>query len=64
MDETSVQRGHDYITLFVDLTFKKTIHISDGKSHETVSDFALAFEDSKGIKDNITDISCDMSVSV
>ena len=61
MDETSVQRGHDYITLFVDLTFKKTIHISDGKSHEAVHNFASAFEDSKGIKANITDISCDMS---
>lgn len=31
-------KGHDYITLFVDLKEKKTLHISDGKGNETVID--------------------------
>jgi transposase len=61
IDETSVKRGHDYISLFVDLMRKRTIHISDGKGHETVTDFATNFVDSNGVRENITDVSCDMS---
>ncbi len=30
LDETSVAKGHDYITLFEDMEQKRTIHISDG----------------------------------
>ncbi len=61
MDETSIKKGHQYITLFVDLIQKRTLHISDGKGSQTVTDFAKAFVDSKGIKKNISDVSCDMS---
>jgi len=61
IDETSRLKGHDYITLFVDLMAKKTIHISEGKSHEAVHDFVTHFEDSKGERKRIKDVSCDMS---
>jgi transposase len=61
VDETSVKKGHDYISLFVDLNHKKTIHISEGKDHQTVLDFAETFEQNKGIKEKILDVSCDMS---
>ena len=61
VDETSVRKGHDYISLFVDLKKKKTIHISEGKGHQTVVDFAEIFEQCKGIKARVTDVSCDMS---
>jgi transposase len=33
MDETSIAKGHEYITLFVDLEERKTVHISAGKDH-------------------------------
>jgi len=39
MDEASVTKGYDYITLFVDLNERKTCYITDGKDHQTVSDF-------------------------
>jgi transposase len=61
VDETSVKKGHDYISLFVDLHKKKTIHISEGKGHQTVIDFAEIFEQYKGIKAEVSDVSCDMS---
>ncbi len=32
MDETSIAKGHDYITLFVDLQEKRTIHPDSNKS--------------------------------
>ena len=35
IDETSLKRGHDYISLFVDLSERKTIHVSPGKDHKT-----------------------------
>jgi transposase len=40
MDETSVAKGHDYITLFVDLQNKKTVYVADGKGNKTVKEFA------------------------
>jgi transposase len=61
IDETSRKRGHEYITLFVDLENRKTIHIAPGKGHETIADFVHSFRDSKGKVDHVTDVSCDMS---
>src|SRR5579864_5509799 len=31
MDETSIAKGHKYITLFVDLLLRRTIHVAEGK---------------------------------
>lgn len=61
MDETSVTKGHDYITLFVDMEERKTMYIADGKDHTTVEDFVNDFKEHKGDVDNIKDVSCDMS---
>jgi len=61
IDETSLKKGHNYISLFVDMNAKKTIFVTEGKGHETVADFALALEGSNGKRDNIGDVSCDMS---
>ncbi len=61
MDETSIAKGHDYITLFVDLLEKRTVHISDGKGSATVVDFVEYLEDRKGDREQITNVSCDMS---
>jgi transposase len=61
MDETSVARGHDYITLFVDLLKKKTIHISDGKGVNTVEEFADILPYYKAKPEQIKEVSCDMS---
>ena len=61
MDETSRRKGHDYITLFVDLDQKKTVHIAEGKGHETVKSFVAELASHGGSSDQITDVSCDMS---
>jgi len=61
MDETSVAKGHEYITLFVDMHERKTIHIADGKGHETVKDFTSYLEEHQAEPDQITSVSCDMS---
>lgn len=61
MDETSKRKGHDYITLFVDLQQKKTIFITEGKNQETVKAFADDLRTHNGKPEAITDVSCDMS---
>jgi transposase len=61
LDETSIAKGHEYITLFVDLVERKTLHISAGKDNKTVVDFVGELEAKKGDRKAIKQVSCDMS---
>jgi transposase len=61
VDETAARRGHDYVSLFVDLDEKKTIFVTEGKGSETVEAFANDLKAHKGTPEQITDVSCDMS---
>jgi transposase len=61
LDETSRAKGHEYITLFVDLLERRTIFITEGKDNTTVQRFAEDFEAHKGRVDNVKNVSCDMS---
>lgn len=61
MDETSRAKGHEYITLFVDLLKRRTIFITEGKDNLTVARFAYDFQKHNGQVKDIKDISCDMS---
>ena len=61
MDETSRAKGHDYVTLFVDLKERRTIFVTEGKGHETVKAFADDLNAHNGSPDQISDVSCDMS---
>jgi transposase len=61
MDETSVAKGHDYITLFVDMHLRKTLHIAEGKGSETVKDFVEYLSEHNGKPEQIEAVSCDMS---
>lgn len=61
IDETSSRKGHNYLTLFVDLKERKVIFITQGKSGETVEEFVKDLEEHKGKADNIKQVCCDMS---
>jgi len=61
MDETSRAKGHEYITLFVDLQKRRTIFITEGKDNTTVKEFVKDLEVHNGNKESITNVSCDMS---
>ncbi len=60
MDETSKRKGHDYITLFVDLLKKRTVFIAEGNDQKTVESFADDLRAHKGDPKAVTDVSCDM----
>ncbi len=55
------QKGHDYVTLFVDLKERRTTFVAKGKGHETVDAFAEDLNIHNGSPDQISDVSCDMS---
>lgn len=61
MDETSRTKGHKYITLFVDMLKGKTVHVADGKDNQTVNEFVKSLETHNGNRNQVTDVSCDMS---
>jgi len=61
IDETSARKGHDYITLFVDMDKKSVVHIEEGRGAETIKGFAAELE-AKGAKaEQIKEVSSDLS---
>lgn len=61
MDETS-KKGHNYITVMVNLKEKKVLHVANGKDHTTVDVFVEDFQLHNGSPDNIKVVTCDMSL--
>ena len=61
VDETSKAKGHDYVSLFVDLAERRTIFVAEGKGSETMAAFTQDFKGHHGNPDDITDVSIDMS---
>ena len=61
IDETSV-KGHNYITLFMDMETSKVMYIAEGKKSSTIYEFKNFFEEHKGKVENIEVFTCDMSL--
>lgn len=61
IDETS-KKGHNYITVVADLIEKKVIHVASGKDSSTVNGFAEDFKEHNGKTENISVVTCDMSL--
>lgn len=61
VDKTSNKRGHNYVTLFVDLEEPKTIFVTEGKDASTLSQFKEDLESHKGAREAIEEICCDMA---
>lgn len=61
VDETAARRGHDYVSLFVDLAEKKVVFVTEGKEAKTVAAFAEHLKARGGTTEAITDVTCDMS---
>jgi transposase len=61
VDETSNKRGHNYITIFVDLKKSKVLYATEGKDSSTITSFKKAFKEHNGNVTSVENISCDMS---
>jgi len=60
-DETSSKRGHDYVSLFVDLNGPDVIFATEGKDSSTVKRFKEDLIAHGGAEENIKQMCCDMS---
>jgi transposase len=63
IDETAGKRGHNYISLMVDMVKRKLLFAVEGKGHETLKAFKADLEAHGGDADNIREASLDMSKS-
>ena len=61
VDETSSKRGHNYVTIVVDLKESKTIFATEGKDKTTIGLFKDDLVKHGGEPEAIVDVSCDMS---
>jgi transposase len=61
VDETSRAKGHDYVSVFVDLDNSKVIHVCEGKDSEAITSFKEDYEGHNGSAKNVTNFCCDMS---
>jgi len=60
-DETASRRGHDYVTLAVDLDAKRVLFVADGKDAKTIEAFAEDLEAHGGDPESVTEVCIDMS---
>ena len=63
IDETAARRGHDYITLFVDIDRRRVLFVADGKDADTVAQFADDLEAHNGDASRIKEVCIDMSAA-
>ena len=61
MDETSSKRGHNYITIFVDMDRSKVLFATPGKDAATLTAFKEDLMAHGGHPENIKQACCDMS---
>ncbi len=61
VDETSSKRGHNYITVFVDMDRSKVLFATPGKDAATLKAFKDDLEAHGGCADQIKQACCDMS---
>lgn len=63
VDEMSVRKGHEYVTVFADLVGKRVLLGTEGKDKETWKRFVEALENHNGHRHAILQVSMDMSVA-
>lgn len=61
VDETSLRRGHNYLTLFVDLEVARVLFATEGREAETFRAFRDDLEAHGGDADQIRELCIDMS---
>jgi len=63
IDETSMRRGQDYITVVHDLDAKRLLFATEGRDHQTVVDFAADLEAHGGDPAEVRHVCMDMSAA-
>ena len=61
IDETSSRRGHEYVTLFVDVDTKRVLFATEGKDASVLKVFSTFLKDNGIDPENIEEVCSDMS---
>lgn len=61
VDETSRRRGHNYITVFMDLDRASVLFATEGKDSSTIKTFKADFKAHRGVPKQIQEVCLDMS---
>jgi len=61
IDETSSKKGHNYVSVFVDLDESRVIYATEGRNSKTVDRFKEDLKEHRGSPEKIENICCDMS---
>jgi transposase len=61
VDETSCRKGHEYITLFVEMAKRRVVFVTEGKDADTIKAFVDDLHKHNGDSKNVTTVSIDMS---
>ena len=61
VDETATRRGHNYVSLFVDMDERKVVFVTEGKDASTVEAFTDHLVSHDGAPEAVREVSCDMS---
>jgi transposase len=61
IDETAARRGHDYLTLFVDIDHARVLFATEGRDAETIATFADDLAAHRGDPDAVSEVCIDMS---
>ena len=60
-DETSRKKGHNYVTVFADMTSKEVLFATKGKDSATIKRFSSVLEQHNAIATQLKEITIDMS---
>ena len=63
IDETAAKRGHDYISIFVDIDTRRVVFVTDGRDAKTVERFADHVDAHNSDASRIKDVCIDMSAA-
>ena len=63
IDETAAKRGHDYVSLFVDIDQRRVLFVTEGRGADTVEAFADDLEAHNGDASHIKEVCIDMSAA-
>jgi transposase len=63
IDETAAKRGHDYVSLFVDIDQRRVLFVTEGRGADTVAAFADDLEAHNGDASRIKQVCIDMSAA-
>jgi transposase len=63
IDETAARRGHDYVSLFVDMDQRRVLFVTEGRGADTVEAFADDLEAHNGDASRVKQVCIDMSAA-